>query len=107
MPKTASTKTTKTTAPEPEVDDPTAEAVVEIPCGDYTFTVPKSRDDWNTRAIMAFTRARTLPNQIDGIEQQLGPTQFRLLVDKAAPTAGAFRRFVDLFFETVKNECVD
>lgn len=90
---------------EPDVvDEP---VVVEITFGNYTFTVPKSRDDWNTRAIMAFTRARTMANQIDGIEQQLGPKEFKLLVDKAAPTAGLFKQFVDLFFETVGRECTD
>ena len=42
-----------------------------------------------------------------GIELQLGPANFALLVEKAAPTAGPFRKFTDLFFETVKNECVN
>ena len=88
-------------------DDKPSVKMVEIPFGGFTFTVPKDRDDWDTRAIIAFSRSRALVDQIRGIELQLGPANFALLVEKAAPTAGPFRKFTDLFFETVKNECVN
>lgn len=105
MPKSASTKTTKTAAPEPDADEPETEPVVEIPFGGHTFTVPKNRDDWNTRAIIAFGSATTYDDQIEGIRLQLGEDEWSLLVDTVAPTAGLFKRFADLFFNKVR-ECV-
>lgn len=89
-----------------DTDDEAGPQFVSIEFNGYTFTVPRHRDDWETTAILEFGRARTLDDQIRGLELQLGPDQWTVLTEQAAPKAGSFKQFTDLFFATIRSECV-
>jgi len=97
-------KQAKETAVEAAEEVTTKVELVEIPFGGQTFTIPKYRDDWETRAIIAFNRARSKDEQVAAIEIQFGEEQWELLLE-TAPKAGQFREFIDLFFKTVQAEC--
>lgn len=82
-----------------------APAEVTIDFGGHKFKVPKNRDEWSTRAMLTLTRARTLQQQVAAIEEQIGPDEWEILVETAAPTRGEFNAFVKLFFKVVNDEC--
>lgn len=95
------------TKPETEVDETTSDSdEVMIEFRGAEFVIPRNRDDWPTRAILEFSRARSVNDQIRGLEIMLGPTQWNRLVDDVASTSGQFDEFVDLFSTTVNRECI-
>jgi hypothetical protein len=102
---------TKKPKPKPEITADVEESgegddLVKIEFRGHVFTVPKNRDDWPTRAILEFGRARTIDDQVKGVEIILGPEQWDLLVDQIAAKAGHFDEFIVVFGNTVQAECL-
>lgn len=107
---------TKTKA-KPEADeadtetdgDEKLEENVVVEFNGYTFTIPKSADDWPTRAELARIRAvavQSIDAWLDFLELLLGEQQWRIAVDHAAPKRRDLFALVNLITDTVSEECV-
>lgn len=89
----------KTEEVEVPVDD-TPSTDVELEFRGVTFTFPRDRDEWPTKAIQAFSKRK----YADGVEQVLGSMQWDMLND-IAPKYKDFFAFIEVFGELQDKEC--
>lgn len=93
------------TADLPEKPEPVAlpevpSELVEIPFRDQVFTLPRDREDWPTKAIVALQQ-----KQYGAVvEQLLGPGQWDVL-NAIAPKYREFMEFLTVFGDVVSKEC--
>ena len=87
--------------PPKKADQTAADPMVALEFNGHTFQIPRDQEKWPTRAIIAATR-----RQYDAVvEKVLGPAQWDLLMDVAAPSYEEFMEFLKMFAETVEQEC--
>lgn len=79
---------TRTRSKKTNPTPPAADEQVVVKFRGQTFTCPKSRSQWPTRAHQAFQRR----NNADGIELLLGPQQWERL-NEVGPTMADFWEF--------------
>lgn len=85
----------------PKKDHTEREPLVTLEFNGHTFQFPRDQEDWPTRAIIAASR-----RQYDAVvEHVLGPAQWDVLNDAAAPTYRQFMEFLKVFADTVEREC--
>jgi hypothetical protein len=88
--------------------------LAEIPFRGTTFTLPKSRDEWNTDAYLEWMEAvaqNLYPPYIRAAKLLLGPTQWAQLqsmgsAGRPAAVRKDFDEFLAVFLPVTLNECV-
>lgn len=90
----------KTEVTEDVVEDAEPSTDVEVEFRGVTFTFPRDRDEWPTKAIQAFSRRK----YADGVEQVLGSQQWDMLND-IAPKYKEFFEFINVFGDVQDKEC--
>lgn len=83
-----------------EAEDVSESTEVELEYRGVTFTFPRNRNEWPTRAIQAFSRQK----YADATELVLGAKQWDKL-NEIAPKYADFFEFLNVFGELQQKEC--
>ena len=86
---------------DPDQLKPEVSLLVVLEFNGHSFSFPRDQEDWPTRAIIAASR-----RQYDAVvEHVLGPGQWEVLMNVAAPTYRQFMEFLTVFADAVEREC--